>query len=321
MAKPDIRASFIRPNLDPQKLAHFLAVYEHGTFSAAAVINEVSQQAVSKSIARLEEALGVPLFERSRFGARPTRFADTLAKRAQSIVAEGRLAAAELAAMRGAGRGYVRIGLGWSFLARIGPEMLGRFKARHPDVTVSIVTGDSPKLYRGLLSGDLEFVVSAPPDTITLPPGLVRQPLFHENDALTMRRDHPLAARGDLPLSELRQQTWYVSLQLRGQWERICKTFIDEGHEPPTDYVDLDSILLVKSLLLAGNGVALLSPEMFALEHERELYALIQDTPFTKTRTASFTTRENAELQPFARTLRDMLHRSWQALVPAELHI
>ena len=321
MAKPDIRAAFIRPTLDPQKLAHFLAVYETGSFSGAATENCVSQQAVSKSIARLEESLGVTLFERSSFGARPTRFADRLARRAQAIVAEGRLAAAELAAMRGAGQGYVRIGLGWSFLTRIDPEMLNRFKRRHPEVTVSIATGDSRSLYRGLLSGDLEMVASAPPDSMPVDPAFHREPLFVERDILTMRNGHPLATAPEVPLEILARQTWYLSMQLKPQWERICEIFLSRNIEPPADFIDLDSVLLVKSLLLASDGVALLSPELFAQEHERELYTMIPETPFSNERTAFLAQRDNAQLQPYARMLREMFHRSWQSIVPAEMHI
>ncbi len=316
MAKPDIRKPFIRPTLDPQKLAHFLAVYQSGSFSSAAIDNGVSQQAISKSIARLEESLGVALFERSSFGARATRFADRLAIRAQAIVAEGRLAAAELAAMRGSGRGYVRIGFGWSFLPRIGPDTINRFKRQHPDVTISIVTGDSGTLYKALLSGDLEFVASAPPETMPVDPSLTREPLFIEHDVLTMRRGHPLAGNAFSDLDSLSRQTWLLSMQLQPQWERICDTFLSHEIAPPANFVDLDSVMLVKAMLLQSNGVALLAPELFAQEHERELYTMVHETPFTAARTAYLAQRARTDLQPYARMLRDTLHRSWQALVP-----
>jgi len=92
MSDPDIRKRFIRPSLDPQKLSHFLAVYDSGNFSSAAKANNVSQQAVSKSIGKLEGALGVKLFERSSFGAEATIFGHALARRAKVITAESRLA-------------------------------------------------------------------------------------------------------------------------------------------------------------------------------------------------------------------------------------
>jgi len=101
LKKADIRVRFIKPSLDPQKLAHFLSVYDTGSFSGAASLNNVSQQAVSKSVLRLEDGLGVKLFERGAYGAEATIFGHALARRAKVITAESRLAAAEISALRG----------------------------------------------------------------------------------------------------------------------------------------------------------------------------------------------------------------------------
>lgn len=320
MANPDIRAPFIAPTLDPQKLGHFLAVYNSGSFSAAATENGVSQQAVSKSIANLERLLGVRLFERNNLGAQPTRFAEALARRAQAIVAESRLASAELAAMRGSGRGYVRIGLGWSFLTRIGPQLISQFKARHPEVTVSIATGDSRKLYSQMMSGEIEWVASAPLDGLALPAGLERRELFVEQDMLVMRRDHPLAQTDGIDLPSLARQTWYFSMQLEAQWQRICEIFLSRGLEPPANYVDLDSILLVKSLMLSSDGIGLLPESLFDPETERHAYAMLPDTPFTVERHAYLTVRKDAELQPLARRMLEYFETAWRDNVPQKLH-
>jgi len=321
MAKPDIRAPFISPTLDPQKLSHFLAVYSTGSFSAAASANKVSQQAVSKSIAKLEDLLGVTLFKRNSQGATPTRFAESLARRAQTIVAESRLASAELAAMRGSGKGYVRIGLGWSFLSRIAPILIRQFKARHPEVTVSIVSGDSASLYRQLLNGEIEWIASAPLEGTSLPAALEREPLFTEQDMLVTRRDHPITTAAGLDLGQLSDQPWYLSMQLDAQWKRICQIFLSRGMEPPRNFVDLDSVLLVKSLILTTDGIGLLPKSIFEVEYEQPLYAMIEDTPFTVDRTAYLTSRKNAELQPLARRLLELFHHAWRESVAETLHL
>lgn len=309
------------PVLDPQKLSHFLAVYDAGTFSSAAIAVGVSQQAISKSIAKLEDSLGVALFERSKFGATPTRFAERLVRRANAIVAESNLAAAEMAAMRGAGRGYVRIGLGWSFLVRIGPLLMNAFKQRYPDVTLSIVSGDSRALYARLLAGDLEMVASAPPNNLPVDAAIRRQPLYHEHDLLTVRRGHPITRHTNLPLEELAQYPWCISMQLQQQWERVCDVFLSENVAPPINIIDLDSILLVKSLILQTDGIALLAHELFALDYEMEHFSIIPDSPFTNQRTAYLAERENTQHQSYTRYLRELFHRTWREVVPDESHV
>lgn len=318
--KPDIRARFIRPSLAPQKLTHFLAVYETGVFSVAAADVGVTQQAISKSIARLEDSLGVILFERHPTGVAPTIFAHTLAKRARAIISETKLAAAELVALRGAGKGFVRIGLGWTFLPRLGPELIERFKRANPDVTVSILTGESRQLYAALLIGDVEFVASAPPADMPADPMIQRRPLFVDRDQLVMRADHPLANRNDQTLEDFRDQTWMISLQLSQQWKCICDTFLKEQLEPPPNFVDLNSVILLKSMLLSTDGVALLSPELVSLPHEQKLYHAISEHPFALPRKAYLATRKNADMQALTRQMLTIFDQVWCEMIDESLH-
>jgi DNA-binding transcriptional LysR family regulator len=307
MSIADIRSRFIRPSLDPQKLAHFLAVYDSGNFSTAAKENNVSQQAVSKSIAKLEEGLGVKLFERSSFGAEPTIFGHALARRAKVITAESRLAAAELTALRGSDKGYVRIGLGWSFLPRIAPALIEKFRERQPGVTLSITSGDSKTLYEKLLRGDVEFVASAPPVDMDVDIAIELQELFIDRDVLMMRKDHPLAGRQDISLQEYASQTWLMSMKLTEQWRHICSIFLSQGISPPENYVDLDSVLLLKSMLLKSDGITLLGKELINLGDEEKLFATIENTNFPIERTAYLATRRGSSLQPVAKSLRTEL--------------
>ncbi|NUS77031.1 MAG: LysR family transcriptional regulator, partial [Streptomyces sp.] len=59
-------------DLAPQELRTLVAVAEEGGFSAAAVRLGTTQSAVSHAVRGIERKLGVLLFERGRFGARPT---------------------------------------------------------------------------------------------------------------------------------------------------------------------------------------------------------------------------------------------------------
>lgn len=307
MKEPDLRARFIKPSMDPRKLQHFLSVYDTGSFSRAATQDGVSQQAVSKSVAKLEETLGVKLFERGAFGAEPTNFAQVLARRAKVIAAESRLAAAEISALRGADKGYVRIGLSWSFIPRIAPILVNRFRERQPGVTLSIASGDTKMLHDQLLRGELEFVASAPSPEVKIDDTLQTYELFEERDELIMRRGHPFAGRTDIPLEEYSNQTWLVAMRLSERWQRICATFLASHIEPPATYVDVDSIALIKSLILQSDGIALLAKELVAQPHEEKLFHFIEDSRFASVRTAIIATRKSSSPQPIAQSLRNDL--------------
>lgn len=315
MNQPDLRQRFIKPSMDPQKLQHFLSVYDTGSFSRAASNNSVSQQAVSKSVAKLEESLGVKLFVRGAFGAEPTQFGHALARRAKVITAESRLAAAEISALRGADRGYVRIGLGWSFLTRIAPMIINRFSEKQPGVTLSIASGDTKSLHEKLLRGEVEFVASAPPTDLVIDNAIETTELFEDRDVIIMRRDHPLASKSDITLEDLASQTWLVSMQLQMQWNQICNIFLAAGLAPPAKYVDMDSVILAKSTLLQSNAVMLMAKELFATEQESAQYHIVEGTEFPVARTANFAIRRNSVLQPAAQSLKNELISACRAVV------
>ncbi len=307
MKTPDIRNRFIKPSLDPQKLIHFLSVYDTGSFSAAAGLNEVSQQAVSKSVARLEDGLGVRLFDRGTFRADPTNFGHALARRAKVIIAESRLAAAELSALRGSNKGYVRIGLSWSFIPRLAPMIAMRFKQRQPDVTLSITTGDTKSLHDKLLRGEVEFVASAPSPEMQIDETLETTELFVEEDELVVRRDHPLCSQSQVSLEDLRHWPWLIALNLTERWQRICNAFLLQGLEPPANYVDLDSVALVKAMVLQSDGIAVLARELVSQDHERDLFHFIEHEAFSFGRTAILASRRASTLQPLAQSVRQDL--------------
>ena len=120
--------------LEPHRLEHFLAAYETGNLRIAASRTGVTQQAVSKAIAKLEDMLQVQLFSRKPTGVEPSEYAHHLARRARLILSESRLATLEIQALKGSKRGSVRVGVGTSFASRLFPLAAKKLHARAPEV-------------------------------------------------------------------------------------------------------------------------------------------------------------------------------------------
>lgn len=297
----------IRPDMDPQKLRHFLRVFDHGNFRRAAEAGNVTQQAVSKAVARLEEQLGLKLFQRKSDGVYPTDYGKVLARHAKAIVAEMRLAAAELSAMRGATRGYLQVGFGWSFIPRIGPEVVARFREARPEVGLRLVGGNSAELYPQLLQGELDLVVSAPPEQLGIDAALETSVVFVEHDAVVVRAAHPLAGRTSLSMEDLSQCTWLMALTLEDRWHAICKAFVAAGSAPPQNVIDVQSLSLAKAMLARGDYVCLLSEELVAAELELGLYQTFRLDALPLNRPALIAVRRGADLQPVAASFRTLL--------------
>ncbi len=120
----------------------FVRVMDRGNFSLAANDLGITPSAVSKLISRLEDRLGAKLLERSTRRLALTPEGETFLARARRIVADIEEAEAEVARVRGAPRGKLRINSGTAFgLHQLAPA-LADFLARYPEIDVDLSITD-----------------------------------------------------------------------------------------------------------------------------------------------------------------------------------
>ncbi len=179
-----------------KQLAHFLAAIDHGSISAAAESQHVTQPALTRSIRKLEETVGAQLLERGRLGVSPTAYGRALAERARIIVNEAEQAAGELAAMRSGRRGTVRLGLGPGIATDALLGTLARCAQDRADVILSLHIGYPDTVFGMLRRGELDALVTMRPAG-TFDPDLQFEPLTPVTSIVVARAAHPLArARG-----------------------------------------------------------------------------------------------------------------------------
>ena len=120
----------------------FVRVMDRGNFSLAANDLGITPSAVSKLVSRLEDRLGVRLLERSTRRLVLTPEGETFLARARRIVADIEEAEAEVARVRGAPRGKLRINAGTAFgLHQLTPA-LADFLGRYPEIDVDLSITD-----------------------------------------------------------------------------------------------------------------------------------------------------------------------------------
>ncbi|MFE1196307.1 LysR family transcriptional regulator [Streptomyces olivaceoviridis] len=188
-------------DLAPQELRTLVAVAEEGGFSAAAVRLGATQSAVSHAVRGIERKLGVVLFERGRFGARPTPAGERAAAHARRVL---RMLAAMAADVRGADTGEVagalRIAAFRSAALHLLPPALERLAALHPgvEVTVSVVREQGPGTAGEVAAGRADLGIATLGGPAALPAGLVGGVLLEEPYSLVHPAGHP--APRSLPL-------------------------------------------------------------------------------------------------------------------------
>jgi DNA-binding transcriptional LysR family regulator len=136
-----------------------VAVFEERSFTAAAAREHATQSGVSQQIRKIEERLGVKLFERSTASVVPTPAGHAYYEACVKVL-EAQTHADRVAEDFGHGLdGELVVGLMPTMTRSVLTSVLARFVAEHPNVALRIVEGFSGELTRKVQSGDVAFAI------------------------------------------------------------------------------------------------------------------------------------------------------------------
>lgn len=187
--------------MDTHGLSAFLEVAESGSFSKAGERLHLSQPAISKRIAALEDSIGAPLFDRVGRQIGLTNAGRTLLPYARQVlqqIEDGRRALAQLS---GAVSGRLSIGTSHHIGLHRLPPVLRAFTNQYPDVDLDIQFMDSEDACEAVVHSKLELgIVTLPTVEID---NLVVQPIWDDPLAVVAAPGHPLACKAAPRLIEL----------------------------------------------------------------------------------------------------------------------
>lgn len=181
-------------------LALVQAVARVGSFTSAARTMYISPSGLSHQVQKVEQALGVPLFERGGRRVVPTAGGRRLLGYIEEVLATAEHL--EHAARAGdlAFGGELRLGVPSTLGPYLLPHFIEPFPQRFAGARLTISEGKPRGLLRRLHEGELDAVL-APPAAVVA--GLEASPLFFEPYELMLHAAHPLAGRKSVALTEL----------------------------------------------------------------------------------------------------------------------
>jgi LysR family hydrogen peroxide-inducible transcriptional activator len=228
-------------NLSLKQLHYYLVTAKHKSLRQAARELKISQPSLSAQIKKLEDVLGLELFERGRGGVMPTPLGRDLLKQArQAINAANQIIEAANFANNGPS-GTFRLGANKTLGPYSLPWLLPKVHSQYSGIKFFVREGVPDDLANGLYSGEYDLILTTLPlreDGITVIP-LFREPLF-----LVVHRAHPLSKYKSIDgskLAGLEILTLEEHNLLFRQVEALCKQF---NAEILRDYegTSLDSI-------------------------------------------------------------------------------
>ncbi|MGW3646270.1 LysR family transcriptional regulator [Streptomyces sp. NPDC000878] len=240
--------------MDVKQLKALVTVAEVGSVTRAAELLRLVQPAVTRQIRTLEQELGVPLFERTRQGMRPTQAGTIMVDRARRALGELERARAEIQPVPGEVTGIVTVGLLESTGDLLAEPLVSAVTRDHPGVELRLLTAYSGHLQQWLDEGDLDLALlynlDSTPSLNALP--LVRERLWAvAPPAAGLRADRPV------PFTEAAAHP--LVMPAAGH---ALRTLIDGAAARAGAALDIavqtNSMRVQKRLVLAGHGWTIL---------------------------------------------------------------
>jgi LysR family hydrogen peroxide-inducible transcriptional activator len=235
-------------------LQYLVALADTGHFGEAAERCHVSQPTLSAQIKKLEEYLGVQLFERQPRKVSLTDAGRRIVERARSIVREAEDIRELARASRDPLTGKLRVGLIPTIAPYLLPRVAARLRRQLPDLQLLLYEYQTGPLLARLREGEIDLAILAlPADTA----GLETRSLFAESFVVAMPRHHRLAARKRVKPADLAGETLLLLEDghcLRDQALDVC------GNVGITEAQDFraTSLETLRQMVIAGLGITLL---------------------------------------------------------------
>lgn len=247
--------------MDLRQLKYFVAVAEEGGFRRAATRLHITQPPLSLQIRALEEDIGVRLFDRGGHTIKLTAAGEALLRRARAILqtlGDARLETQQV------GRGEAgRLVIGVMSAALLGrlPQVLDAFRQSAPKVDLGIDQRPPKDQIAAIAAGEVDVALLAISRKVRLEHNgvtLAAQPLWHEELALALPREHALAGNCTLALSALRDEPFVsiVDSPEIGFHQQVLQCCRKAGFVPNVRH-QAQQLPVALTLIAGGYGVGL----------------------------------------------------------------
>jgi LysR family transcriptional regulator of abg operon len=269
--------------LDIQQLRFFVAAAECGNMLSAARQCNISQSGLSRSIAHLEERLGVQLLIRQSRGVEVSVYGQKFLKRAKLILNEVNNSFSELKSMDWSGLSDLVLGVTQNYGHYLIPDIIVDLVTSTPDGRLVVRTGGYLDLVKELREGsiDLVFGLIGP---VAEQADISVEFLREHHSRVIARRKHPLAVTGDEVTPEELSAARWATLSSAGFQLNFANFFLSQKLNLPIQAVKADSIPLIRRIVLQNDLLTVLPPGTVNAELDKgDLVILNCDAPGEET--------------------------------------
>ena len=293
------------------ELRYIVAVAQKNHFGKAAQACFVSQPTLSIAIKKLEEELGIRLFERSsKNEIRITEIGQQVIEQAHVVLQQAQILSEIAQQGRDPLAGQFRLGVIYTIGPYLLPSLIPRLREAAPKLKLIIEENFTANLHQSLKQGALDaIVISYPFDE----PGIETAALYQEPFVVALPRNHEWQNRERIRPEELATQDLMLlgaGHCFRDQVIEACPNCMS-GDSELTRTLEGGSLETIRHMVAAGTGITVL-PRSSVL-HSRNHQSLIDMKPFTRpspTRTVAIAWRKHYPRKEAIATIRDTIQSS-----------
>lgn len=260
------------------ELRYLVALHRERHFGRAADRVFVSQPTLSVALRKLEEELGVTLFERSRREARPTPIGERIIAQAERILQETETLTAIAERGRDELKGPLRLGAIYTVGPYLLPHLIPVLRETTPDMPLVIEENFTVELSRQLRQNELDAILVALPFA---QPGVETWPLYDEPFVVVLPKGHRWSERKEILPNDLSHQDLLLlgpGHCFRDQVLEACPDCEDhtvEGERPRAG----SSLETIRHMVASGLGITVLPQSSTCSETEEQ--PLLVTRPFS----------------------------------------
>ncbi|EJL90886.1 transcriptional regulator [Herbaspirillum sp. CF444] len=237
--------------LQETAVRYFLEVVHRGSITEAALTLNVASSAISRQIARLEDELDTPLFERVSRGMKPNAAGELLAAHALRAQLETERIGNELLALKGLRRGEVKLASTEGFALDFLPTAIEFFRRQHGGIRFQLSVGSAGEVAQAIREGAVDIGL-----TFTMAPDRDIKVEYAQSAPIlaVMHPGHPLAGRKQVVLTEL--SAYPLALPQKNiTMRRLIDACCSRRNLLLEPALSSDSINALLGFVLSGDGV------------------------------------------------------------------
>jgi DNA-binding transcriptional LysR family regulator len=292
--------------VDLRQLEIFVKVAEFGSFSKAAEALYLTQPTVSEHIRTLEDEFGVRLLDRLGRGAAVTRAGALLLSYAQRMLALSREARQAMESFQGRMSGELLIGASTIPGEYVLPALIGRFKEKYPDISITLLIGDSQAAVDWVAEGRAELAVVGARLSVR---GIEYKELMPDDLVVVVRGTHAWHARKQITLEDLQSEPLLIRERGSGTRAALEGALAEVQKDLAAFRIvgEMGSTQAIKQAIKAGVGVSLMSRRAVEEECRSGLLACLRVKDLKVTRSFHLATHRERSRSPLAEAFRIFL--------------